>query len=170
MRLAAFGMILIAVRGSAAPAELPLMPLPANVTRADGALAIDGAFHVGVCGAHHPNFDQAVSRFIHELASETGLILPAAVAPSDCLHATLSIEFQQLISLPQLGDDESYTLSVTAAAARLRAPTSLGIVRGLATFRQLVQVGTRSYVVPAITIDDRPRFPWRGFMLDVSRH
>lgn len=66
----------------------------------------------------------------------------------------------------QLGEDESYTLDIDSTRARLKAPNTLGALRGLATFSQLIEQGS----VPAIHIEDHPRFPWRGLHLDVARH
>jgi len=70
----------------------------------------------------------------------------------------------------QLGEDESYSLTVTSSKAQLIAPTTLGVMRGLQTFLQLVQVSPQGFAVPAVTIEDKPRFPWRGLMIDSSRH
>src|SRR6202142_4020424 len=38
------------------------------------------------------------------------------------------------------------------------------------TFLQLVDLDASGFGVPAVTIEDHPRFPWRGLMLDVARH
>ena len=43
-------------------------------------------------------------------------------------------------------------------------------MRGLETFLQLVQTTSDGFAVPAIAIQDQPRFPWRGLMIDVGRH
>ena len=67
-------------------------------------------------------------------------------------------------------EDESYRLTVTPTDVHLEAPNPLGILRGLQTFLQLVRIGPNGFVVPAVTIEDRPRFPWRGLLIDVSRH
>ena len=52
----------------------------------------------------------------------------------------------------------------------LNAATPLGVLRGLQTFLQLVEVNPDGFAVPAVTIRDQPRFPWRGLHLDVARH
>jgi len=67
-------------------------------------------------------------------------------------------------------ENESYSLSVTPRGARVHAVTPAGALRGLATFAQLVELGPEGYRLPAVEIEDTPRFPWRGLMLDVSRH
>ena len=70
----------------------------------------------------------------------------------------------------KLGEDESYELTVTDSGAKLTAPTTLGVLRGLQTFLQLVQITPTGFAAPAVTIKDQPRFPWRGMLIDVSRH
>src|SRR5208283_555446 len=54
--------------------------------------------------------------------------------------------------------------------ARLSAPTPVGVLRGMETFLQLVELDALGFSAPAVRITDRPRFPWRGLMMDVSRH
>ena len=74
---------------------------------------------------------------------------------------------------PALGEDESYQLDVTDDGARLSAATVTGIQRGLATFVQLISPGADGFgasACPRSTSKIVPRFPWRGLMLDVSRH
>lgn len=73
--------------------------------------------------------------------------------------------------------DEGYALTVTADAVRLDARTPAGLFYGVQTIRQLLPAGIesdmankRDWSIPAVTITDRPRFAWRGGMLDVSRH
>ena len=69
---------------------------------------------------------------------------------------------------PSLGIDESYQLNITSPyRAFLFAKTTVGIIRGLATFEQLQR--QKKIPIP-MSIVDKPRFPWRGVMLDVARH
>ncbi|MGC1870870.1 MAG: family 20 glycosylhydrolase, partial [Acidobacteriaceae bacterium] len=70
----------------------------------------------------------------------------------------------------QLGEDESYHLEITANHVLLSAPNPLGILHGLQTFLQLVRTTPQGFSLPVVTIYDQPRFPWRGLMIDVSRH
>jgi hexosaminidase len=44
------------------------------------------------------------------------------------------------------------------------------VLRGVETFLQLVEAGPSGFQVPAVTIDDQPRFPWRGLLIDACRH
>jgi hexosaminidase len=66
-------------------------------------------------------------------------------------------------------EDESYVLEVTPVRARLRAASALGVLRGLETLLQSVQLGPHTGYIPACVIRDQPRFAWRGLMLDCAR-
>ena len=63
-------------------------------------------------------------------------------------------------------DDESYTLAIGADGIAIKAPSRTGALHAFATLAQLKS--GKKY--PCVQIDDRPRFPWRGLLLDVSRH
>ncbi|CAF3941589.1 unnamed protein product [Rotaria sordida] len=73
---------------------------------------------------------------------------------------------------PKLGEDESYTLNITKTGSYLYSLSLTGIIRGLSTFVQLIQRNASSdtFYIPLVNIIDRPRFIWRGLLLDVSRH
>lgn len=74
--------------------------------------------------------------------------------------------------------DEGYKLKVTSAGITLTARKPAGIFYGVQTLLQLLPSGITStteldydeWNIPAVTIEDHPRFGWRGLMLDVSRH
>jgi hexosaminidase len=70
----------------------------------------------------------------------------------------------------RLGEDESYELVITESGAKLSAPSPLGILHGLQTFLQLVETTPNGFAVPVVTIKDKPRFAWRGLLIDVGRH
>src|SRR5262249_2782885 len=73
-------------------------------------------------------------------------------------------------AIPSLDENESYTLEVGAERATLHAPTVVGAIRGLETVLQLVTADRRGSYMAAVTIQDAPRFRWRGLMIDVARH
>src|SRR5258708_8916844 len=114
----------------------------------------------------------AMDRFREQLTKITGmppLAPPQKGEPAGPL--ILIVQCAQASKPVQaLDEDESYKLVVTAKQARLTAPNPLGVLRGLETFLQLVQPGPSGYFVPAVTIDDKPRFAWRGLHIDVCRH
>jgi hexosaminidase len=73
---------------------------------------------------------------------------------------------------------EGYTLDVTPDAVVVRAPTQAGLFYGVQTLLQLLPpeifatkpVKGADWSLPCVTIEDVPRFKWRGVLLDVSRH
>jgi hexosaminidase len=72
---------------------------------------------------------------------------------------------------PKLGS-ESYTLKVTQTAVEISYGDSRGLRWAFMTLRELARGADGSPLaeIPCCTIMDRPRFAWRGFMLDESRH
>jgi hexosaminidase len=85
--------------------------------------------------------------------------------------ATLVIEAQTPgQGVPSLNEDESYSLEVNDKQASLKAPTTVGALRGLETFLQLLDRDRDGYFIAAAEIHDQPRFRWRGLLIDVGRH
>ena len=150
--------ILILATVTAAFGSQPnLMPMPWKIAVKEGHLRIDSSFRIAATGVPAA----AVERFTARIFRQAGL---SAIHRSAAKPA-LIIECRDTP-----GEDESYQLDVTPDGARLVAPTSTGALRGMETFAQLVTPGAEGFEVPAVHIEDRPRFPWRGLMLDVSRH
>ena len=150
------------------PPELNVMPLPATYKMGQGQLSVDQHFFVHVSGYEEPRLDRAVQRFLNVLSRRTG-----ASYLSPCIGTCVGLNvITDHASKPvqELGEDESYSLDVTASGAILKAPTPLGTIHGLQTFLHLVQATPTGYAVPAVSIQDKPRFPWRGLMVDVGRH
>lgn len=88
--------------------------------------------------------------------------------------STLTLTITTSTTTLTLGVDESYYLSLDPLNSNctLTAPTIYGAMRGLETFAQLVSYSpsTNEYSVEEAVIQDSPRFPYRGVMIDASRH
>src|SRR5271156_2507782 len=169
--------LIIALVSSVATAQAPqvtplainVMPMPATVTVGAGRLMVPQTFSVAIAGYSDPKLERTAQRFLRDLGRETGYFLNDRLA--DAGHATLVIHADHGSEPVQdLGEDESYILDVSSAGAKLTAPNPIGVMRGLQTFLQLVEVTPDGYAVPAVHIEDSPRFPWRGLSIDVSRH
>ena len=65
--------------------------------------------------------------------------------------------------------NEAYRIEIVKKGVRLSANTETGIFYGLQTLLQLLNNGDNK-TLPALMINDSPRFPYRGLHLDVSRH
>jgi hexosaminidase len=157
---------LAAISLGAAP---DLMPLPASVTWGDGKLVIDSGFRVALEGASDARLAAAAARVPARLTRQTGI--PLLAAGGAVSAATLVIECQgpgERVQSPR--ENESYRIEVTSRQARIVAPSPVGALRGIETFLQLVETGPGGFAVPAVRIEDAPRFRWRGLMIDVSRH
>jgi hexosaminidase len=156
------------------PAEprpvLNLMPLPGNVQLGTGQLVIDTSFSVAITGQKDSRLQRAVEIPLTNLRRQTGMP-PLDMKITDGSQATLVVHADQSSKgVQELGEDESYSLEISTSGATLNAATPLGIMRGLQTFLQLVETTPQGFAVPALSIRDQPRFPWRGLMIDVSRH
>jgi len=144
------------------------MPLPASATPGQGEFVIDGQFGVAFDGFTEPRLNRARERFLDTLTRETGMPF-SRVGVDDTAHFKVHTGGPSKV-IQQLGEDESYQLTVSPDGVRLAAASPLGVMHGLQTFLQLVRETPHGFTVPAVTIDDKPRFPWRGLMIDVGRH
>jgi hexosaminidase len=157
--------LLITLLSGAHAAVPPLMPMPAKVEPGTGRLAIDGGFSAAVSGVIDQRLDSAVRRVTARISRQTGVPMMPGTTPT--LRVECSARGAQN---PTLGEDESYQLDVSSDGARIQAPTVAGALHGLETFSQLIVPGAEGFEAPAVHIEDRPRFQWRGLMLDVGRH
>jgi hexosaminidase len=168
--LLVLGVLMMSVATNAQePRPLNLMPLPSSVQIGTGRLLLDSSFSVALTGYTEPRLDRAVERFLRQLSRQTAI--PLAAKPSATAKAVLVIHTDHASKeIQELGEDESYILEVTATGAKLSAATPLGTLHALQTFLQLVEVSPDGFAAPALTINDKPRFPWRGLMIDSARH
>ena len=154
------------------PTDLPLMPWPAHVSRGSGELKIEVGFSAGITGAgsNDPRVKAAVLEAMYHLYRQTGIPVRQQLALAKDGPALLVTVEHVKPGIQKYGDDESYRLTVAPGSVKLVAPEPLGAIRGLQTFLQLVRISPDGFTAPAVDIQDRPRFGWRGLSLDVSRH
>ncbi|MEL6536489.1 MAG: beta-N-acetylhexosaminidase [Bacteroidota bacterium] len=161
--------LLIPMRVMAQPHTRNLMPVPQSVAWHQGKFRLTQDFTVGIDGRPHERQYGYTSRVVHRLAGRTGHLHWPVRLGHQHTQGSLQITVAEP-GAPGLHADESYTLSVSKNQISLEAPTDLGAMRGLETLLQLLEADAEGYYFPAVTIQDAPRFPWRGLMLDVSRH
>ncbi len=145
-----------------------VIPAPSSMRMQSGELPLDGRFHVAFTGYTEPRLQRAGERFLQRLSAETGVLFGLEStngAPGLVIHTE-----RASAPVQRLGEDESYHLAVSSAGIELSAANPLGVLRGLQTVLQLVQSTPQGFAIPDAVIDDQPRFPWRGLMIDVSRH
>jgi hexosaminidase len=147
-----------------------LMPVPATVAWRDGRLPVTKDFTVAVTGKTDERLRKYIFRVMRRLEGRTVLELSREFA-ANAANAGLLIETASTgNSIPQLGDEESYNLEISDRQAKITAPTTVGAMRGLETFLQLLEGDREGFYFPAVSISDRPRFIWRGLMIDSARH
>ena len=147
-----------------------LMPQPAKLEPGSGRLVIDGSFRVALEGYREPRLEAAAARLMQRLSLETGIPFPGGLE-NEPGKATLVLHCDHAgEAIQSVREDESNQLEVTPQQASLSAPTPVGLLRGMETFLQLVELDAQGFSAPAVRIADRPRFPWRGLMMDVCRH
>jgi len=148
-----------------------LMPVPASLTAGAGRFRIDEGLAIGGPGGAPGRSFRAAARFMSRLAGRTGLFLrqdflaAQAAPPESGIHYASE---RPGALLPN--EDESYDLSVSANGVSLTAPTDIGVLRGFETLLQLLSADEKGYYFPCVSISDKPRFTWRGLLIDVGRH
>lgn len=151
--------------------KLNLLPWPAKVQLIGGEYRLDQNFTVEVTGHPTGRLYRAASRMLRKLSTRTGLFFSQDyLSPDSVVRNPCMIIHADRPGKLRLYEDESYRLEVTATHILLAAKTDIGALRGIETFLQLLEADSSGYYFPAVNIVDYPRFPWRGLMIDASRH
>ena len=149
-----------------------LMPIPRKFATGNGMLPVGADFSIAVKTTSADSLLlRAVNRMQLALARKTGINFHQQRVGIHDKSDTATLLLQtELSKIPDIGCNESYTLSITAGHIVLKAPETAGALHGLQTLLQLLQKQNGEYFFPAIEISDKPRFAWRGLMIDVARH
>src|SRR5262245_2038538 len=152
------------------PIEHNLMPVPASFFFKSGRLTVSSALTVTIKGYSDTRLQSAIDRAMRRLEARTGLTLARGLIKDESAATFVIRCAGPGKPIPSVDEDESYSLEVSTSQAVLDAPTVVGVVRGLDTFLQLLGGDKGGYFIHAVKVQDRPRFPWRGLMIDVCRH
>ena len=179
--------------------QLPLMPYPASVQQQAGELTLPqygAGLQLQLALPVQPQtaylFQHLQQRISAQAKKPLLLIAPGdsgtnAVENTSAAKATsaseaentsaaknnipeLKVQFQQLITVPMPGDDESYQLQISATTIEIQAATSTGALYAIETLAQLLQCpAAQPCYWPLVNIQDKARFGWRGLLLDSAR-
>ena len=139
-----------------------VIPAPAAVKPGSGLFRLDATVVLRVAPGDRDA--EAAAHYLDDLWTRSnGLTLPIrAGAP----RAVPAIEFRRRRGfLP-----EAYAIEVTPQRITVSATSPAGLFYGAVTLWQLLPAGSGGGEIAAQTINDGPRYPWRGMMLDSSRH
>jgi hexosaminidase len=149
---------------------MPIIPLPAQIEAGDGAFLITSETVILTDAANRWN-----AVYLHDLlAAPTGFPLPVRdfkKVEKNCIRVRLDAELASL-------RPDGYRLEISPESVSVEAPGTAGVFYGLQSLRQLLPVEVEArqpisgmdWQLDCQIITDRPRFAWRGFMLDEGRH
>lgn len=146
-----------------------LMPEPAHLSAGSGALTWNTAVTVGVPHFKNQRLEDAVNRILEQIERKTGVPRQRAITTADASALTVDVDGAGE-EVQSIDEDESYTLNVTSTGIKIHAATVVGAMRGMTTLLQLIQPSGNGFIIPAVQIEDSPRFRWRGLMIDAGRH
>lgn len=150
--------------------DLNLMPYPKSINLLDGKFRLDENFDLRIT-KNSERLKKYSNKFLMRLANRTGLFLNNPfvneIDPTSEPNAIIEI---QRIGTVKLNEDESYEILINHDKVKITSNTDIGAFRAIETLNQLLQTDENGYYFPACKIIDSPRFPWRGLMIDVSRH
>jgi len=140
-----------------------VIPAPAEVKPGSGLFRLDPAVVLRVAPGDRDA--EAAARYLADLWARTNaLTLPVRAGRAEG-HAP-TIEFKSRGGFAP----EAYAIEVTPQQITVSATTSAGLFYGAVTLWQLLPAGPAGGEIAAQIIIDEPRYPWRGLMLDSSRH
>lgn len=158
----AFGCLLALTLCGEACAKAPtLIPWPAKVAVGEGHFTVDHSTPICATGD--------ATRTAGQLRALVKTLRGLDLSASGCAKPHIDLSLSE-----KTGDNpESYRLSVTRTGVRITAGTETGLYYGAMTLAQLLSPDDHMgapVVLDDVTIDDAPRFGWRGLMLDPARH
>lgn len=171
--IAALGLTMSMHAGEVLPGRtynngINIIPVPAEIVPGNGTFTLDRS--TTICAADD-SLNSTATFYAKKMRASTGFQLPVINSVSKPGAINLIID-------NKIAGDESYRLEVTPRQINLSAPTKRGLFYGMASLMQLLPAEIESdrmisdikWNVPEMTVTDRPRFEYRGLMLDVTRH
>ena len=165
--------------------EVSIIPRPAEMQVNEGEFVFNGKVVLCYPKIKDSGIDAVVDNFVDEMKSATGVKIAkdrlknAKMYGFDVLKSCKKGDAHIVLSIDGSMGEEAYKLSVAPKRIDIAAATPAGFFYAFQTLKQLmprnVMAGVRDdsvkeWSVPAVFIEDEPRFGWRGFMLDEGRH
>jgi hexosaminidase len=164
--------LLISTLATHAQALLNLMPAPRQMDLKAGEYKLTTKFTVAIdADTSDQILFNAANRMYQTLNRRTALyFIQQRIKPLPKDESASMIISVKKKVVPSVGEDESYSLNITAGQVSLTANTTVGAMWGMQTLIQLLSKQDSNYYFPGLEIHDAPRFAWRGLMIDICRH
>ena len=140
--------------------QVALLPYPKQLDIKQGHFVLTQSFKVYIA-LDQPELKALIGHFVRQ--NNLGAL--AMVATAKGADLVIQIRNSTTSALQQ----EAYSLDVSSGQILLQANHSIGVLRGLQTLQQLIQRQSGQHLIPNLTIEDEPRFSWRGLLLDPAR-
>ncbi|HEU4606999.1 MAG TPA: family 20 glycosylhydrolase, partial [Chitinophagaceae bacterium] len=148
---------------------ISIIPLPVHMSLGTGYFSINTGTAI-----YTDNSNQELQKLANELNKQLetyyGMHLPIRNAKGPQKQKGIWLRLND--AADSLGD-EGYTLTINPQQVHLQAHTPAGIFYGLESLYQLLPAEKKKFAslrLPAVKIADRPRYAWRGMLLDVGRY
>lgn len=138
-------------------AQQALLPTPARMQAGRGAFTITDGVRIITDGGYADTLAARLSEDLKEFGYGSSVKQEEA-------KGVVSLRLDKSLAMPE----EAYTLRVTTDSIIMQASSEAGLFYAAQSMMQLATQGNGT--IGACRIDDSPRFGWRGFMLDESRH
>ena len=165
--------------------EISIIPKPAEMHAVEGEFSFNGK--VVICYPEYSDneIESVLDNFVDELKETTGVKLKKSTPKKGKLQNLEVTKYGKkgdahiVVYIDADMDDEEYKLSVSPERIDITAAKPAGLFYAFQTLKQLmprnVMAGVcdksiKEWSVPCVLIVDKPRFSWRGFMLDEGRH
>lgn len=149
-----------------APVVPRLIPQPAHMLQRPGSFTVPA--HARVQAGDDPRLRQVGRQFQAMLGDVFPITLEAANPATARADIAFVLDASRRWPLP-----DAYAIDIDGNGVRVRAGSDKGLYYGAVTLAQLLTSGAAGQggvVLPALDIEDQPRFGWRGLMLDSARH
>lgn len=142
-----------------------LMPFPQEVQWSNDLFLVDSSFTISLHGAESARLLAAAIQFNKRLDNRILRFICKDTARQGKLRINIKSK-----AVVKHGMDETYQLKVAPDKIEIFSNTDIGAIRALETLLQLLKNQQGNFYFQCCNIQDAPRFPWRGLLIDVCRH
>ena len=147
---------------------ISVVPYPNEVSMGSGSIDI-----AGIRFNYSPELDIASKAYIETFAGQLSL----ATGKTSSVKESKKVKGISFIPDSSLAK-EAYTLDISRRAVKVKASSLNGFVYAIQTLKQMMpaeiysnaEAADKEWSLPCCTINDAPRFSYRGMHMDVSRH